>query len=119
MVALVVSPLTVVRSRFGRAVGAGAGLVALLLVNLAWLRRVFTPLARLSRTMREVDPLEPGSRVALEDADPEIAELTGAFNEMLERLESDGATVRCVRSPRRRASVAASRSSFTTRWAKH
>ena len=90
MVALVLSPLTVsFPVALTELLVLGAGLVALLLVNLAWLRRVFTPLARLSRTMREVDPLEPGSRVALEDADPEIAELTGAFNEMLERLESE------------------------------
>ena len=66
-----------------------AGLVGLLAVNLALLRRVFAPLARLSRTMREVDPLQPGSRVPLADADPEIADLTAAFNEMVERLESE------------------------------
>jgi two-component system, NarL family, sensor histidine kinase UhpB len=89
-VALVVSPLTVsFPVALTELVVLGAGLVALLLVNLAWLRRVFTPLARLSRTMREVDPLEPGSRVPVEDADPEIAELTGAFNEMVERLERE------------------------------
>jgi two-component system sensor histidine kinase UhpB len=89
-VALVVSPLTV---SFPVALTElfvlGAGLAALLLANLAWLRRVFTPLARLSRTMREVDPLRPGSRVPVGDADHEIAELTGAFNEMVERLESE------------------------------
>jgi two-component system sensor histidine kinase UhpB len=90
MVALVVSPLTVsFPVALTELLVLGAGLAALLLVNLAWLRRVFTPLARLSRTMREVDPLKPGSRVPLEDGDPEIAELTGAFNEMVERLERE------------------------------
>ena len=90
MVALVVSPLTVsFPVALTELLVLGVGLAALLLVNLAWLRRVFTPLARLSRTMRQLDPLEPGSRVPLEDADPEIAELTGAFNEMVERLERE------------------------------
>ena len=65
------------------------GLVALLAVNLVLLRRVFAPLDRLSRFMREVDPLRPGSRVPLPDGDSEIAELTVAFNEMVERLESE------------------------------
>jgi two-component system sensor histidine kinase UhpB len=90
MVALVVSPLTV---SFPVALTElfvlGVGLAALLLVNLAGLRRVFEPLARLSRAMREVDPLQPGSRVPVEGADDEIAELTGAFNEMVERLERE------------------------------
>ena len=90
MVALVVSPLTVsFPVALTELLVLGAGLVALLLVNLAWLRRVFTPLARLSRTMGEVDPLRPGSRVPLDDGDREIAELTGAFNEMVERLERE------------------------------
>jgi two-component system sensor histidine kinase UhpB len=39
--------------------------------------------------MREVDPLRPGSRVPLGNADPEIAELTDAFNDMIERLENE------------------------------
>jgi signal transduction histidine kinase len=89
-VALVVSPLTI---SFAVAVTElvvlSAGLVALLLVNLALLRRVFGPLSRLTRFMRGVDPLRPGSRVPLGNADPEIAELTDAFNDMIERLESE------------------------------
>ena len=89
-VALVVSPLTVsFPVALTELLVLSAGLAALLLVNLAWLRRVFTPLARLSRTMREVDPLRPGTRVPVEGADHEIAELTGAFNEMVERLERE------------------------------
>jgi two-component system sensor histidine kinase UhpB len=88
--ALIVSPLTVsFPVALTEAVVLAAGLAALLVVNLALLRRVFAPLDRLSRFMREVDPLRPGSRVPLADGDPEIAELTGAFNEMVERLESE------------------------------
>ena len=90
MLALVVSPLTVsFPVALTELVVLAAGLIALLVVNLALLRRVFAPLDRLSRFMREVDPLRPGSRVPLTDGDPEIAELTGAFNEMVERLESE------------------------------
>jgi two-component system sensor histidine kinase UhpB len=88
--ALVVSPLTVsfpvaLTELFALALG----LVALLLVNLVLLRRVFAPLKRLSRFMREVDPLQPGARAPVVERDPEIAELTLAFNDMVERLESE------------------------------
>jgi two-component system, NarL family, sensor histidine kinase UhpB len=90
MLALVVSPLTVsFPVALTELVVLAAGLVALLVVNLALLRRVFAPLDRLSRFMREVDPLRPGSRVPIVDGDTEIAELTAAFNDMVERLESE------------------------------
>ncbi len=89
-VALVVSPLTIsFPVAVTELVVLSAGLVALLLANLAVLRRVFGPLSRLTRFMREVDPLRPGSRVPLGNADPEIAELTDAFNDMIERLENE------------------------------
>ena len=89
-VALVVSPLTVsFPVALTELVVLGAGLTAVLALNYALLRRAFAPLARLTRFMREVDPLRPGSRVPTEDADPEIADLTAAFNEMIERLESE------------------------------
>ena len=90
MLALVVSPLTVsFPVALTELAVLAVGLVALLAVNLALLRRVFAPLDRLSRFMREVDPLRPGSRVPLPDGNSEIAELTVAFNEMVERLESE------------------------------
>jgi two-component system, NarL family, sensor histidine kinase UhpB len=89
-VALVVSPLTVsFPVALTELVVLSAGLVAVLAVNYALLRRVFAPLARLTGFMRGVDPLQPGSRVLIEEADPEIADLTAAFNEMIERLESE------------------------------
>ena len=69
MLALVVSPLTVsFPVALTELVVLAAGLAALLVVNLALLRRVFAPLDRLSRFMREVDPLRPGSRVPLAEA---------------------------------------------------
>jgi two-component system, NarL family, sensor histidine kinase UhpB len=89
-VALVVSPLTVsFPVALTELVVLSTGLAAVLAVNYALLRRAFAPLARLARFMREVDPLRPGSRVPSEDADPEITDLTAAFNEMIERLESE------------------------------
>jgi two-component system sensor histidine kinase UhpB len=89
-VGLVVSPLTVsFPVALTELIVLAAGLVALLAVNLALLRRVFAPLDRLTHFMRDVDPLRPGSRVPPGDADPEIAELTGAFNDMIERLEDE------------------------------
>jgi two-component system, NarL family, sensor histidine kinase UhpB len=89
-VALVVSPLTVsFPVALTELVVLSAGVAAVLVVNYALLRRAFAPLARLTGFMRDVDPLRPGSRVPSEDADPEIAELTAAFNEMIERLESE------------------------------
>lgn len=90
MLALVVSPLTVsFPVALTELVVLTAGLVTLLLANLVLLRRVFAPLERLSHFMREVDPLRPGSRAPAVDEDPEIADLTDAFNEMVNRLESE------------------------------
>jgi two-component system, NarL family, sensor histidine kinase UhpB len=87
---LVISPLTVsFPVALTELVVLVAGLIALLAVNVMLLRRVFAPLDRLTTFMREVDPLRPGSRVPVGDADPEIAELTGAFNDMIERLEEE------------------------------
>ncbi|MGH2802291.1 MAG: HAMP domain-containing sensor histidine kinase [Thermoleophilaceae bacterium] len=89
-VALVVSPLTVsFPVALTELVVLAIGLAVLLVVNLALLRRIFGPLARLTRFMREVDPLRPGSRLPPGDADPEIAELTAAFNDMVDRLEGE------------------------------
>jgi two-component system sensor histidine kinase UhpB len=88
--ALVVTPLTVsFPVALTELVVLAAGLVALLAVNLALLRRVFAPLDRLSRFMGEVDPLRPGSRAPAAHGDPDIARLTAAFNDMVERLESE------------------------------
>jgi two-component system sensor histidine kinase UhpB len=90
MLALVVSPLTVsFPVALTELLVLTTGLVALLVVNLVLLRRVFAPLDQLSRFMRALDPLRPGSRVPIMDGDPEIARLTVAFNEMVERLESE------------------------------
>ena len=65
------------------------GLVVSLAINLVLLRRIVSPLRRLTETMRSVRPLEPGRRVAIAGADEEVASLVAAFNEMLERLETE------------------------------
>jgi two-component system sensor histidine kinase UhpB len=65
-----------------------AGLVVLLALNLLMLRPAFRPLDELADTMRRHDPLNPGERVAI-DGEPNIAALAAAFNDMLDRLESE------------------------------
>jgi two-component system sensor histidine kinase UhpB len=88
--ALVVSPATVsFPIALTEVVVLVAGLAAMLALNLVLLRRAFGPLSRLTRFMRGVDPLRPGARVAVGPADMEVAELTAAFNEMIERLETE------------------------------
>jgi two-component system sensor histidine kinase UhpB len=53
------------------------------------LRRVFGPLERLARLMRRVDPMAPGRRIEVQGAAAEVADLLGAFNDMLDRLERE------------------------------
>jgi two-component system sensor histidine kinase UhpB len=87
---LVVSPATVsFPVALTEAAVLAAGLVAMLTLNLALLRRALGPLTRLTRFMREVDPLRPGPRVTVGSADLEVGELTAAFNDMIERLETE------------------------------
>jgi two-component system sensor histidine kinase UhpB len=87
---LVVSPATVsFPVALTEVAVLAAGLAAMLALNLALLRRAFGPLSRLTRFMRGVDPLRPGARVAVGPADMEVAELTAAFNDMIERLETE------------------------------
>jgi two-component system sensor histidine kinase UhpB len=65
-----------------------AGLLAMLALNLALLRPAFRPLDTLAETMRRHDPLSPGVRVPV-DGEPDVAALAEAFNDMLDRLESE------------------------------
>jgi two-component system, NarL family, sensor histidine kinase UhpB len=58
-------------------------------VFLVILRRVLAPLERLTRLMRRIDPLAPGRRIETDGADAEVMALTEAFNDMLDRLESE------------------------------
>ena len=63
-----------------------AGLLVVLAINLALLRRAFLPLDHLAETMRRHDPLSPGRRVRV-GGGPVVADLAQTFNEMLDRLE--------------------------------
>ena len=65
------------------------GILAMLVVNLMLLRRTLNPLRRLTRVMHEIDPLRPGDRAPAADGDPEVLALAEAFDEMLDRLETE------------------------------
>jgi two-component system sensor histidine kinase UhpB len=85
---LAVSPATVSPSlQLAEAVVLALGTVLMISVNLLLLRRVFGPLEELTVLMGRVDPMSPGRRLALGDADGEVAALCRAFNGMLDRLE--------------------------------
>ena len=87
-VALALSPATVSsRIHLNEVVVLAVGVGVVLAVDLVLMRRVFGPLERLSALMRRVDPLTPGQRVELDRPVAEVAELSVAFNEMLDRLE--------------------------------
>jgi two-component system, NarL family, sensor histidine kinase UhpB len=66
-----------------------AGVVATMAANLVLVRRAFTPLQRLTRLMRTVDPLAPGTRLQTGPAAKDVREMAQAFNDMLERLENE------------------------------
>lgn len=86
---LVLAPVTVsVPAAAIEVVILTAGLLCLLAINLALLRPAFRPLDHLVDTMRRHDPLDPGTRVQVEGG-PVVAALAHAFNDMLDRLESE------------------------------
>jgi two-component system sensor histidine kinase UhpB len=66
-----------------------AGFVASVILNMLLLREVIAPLRRLTATMRSIEPLQPGRRLAIRGTDTDVAALTAAFNDMLDRLESE------------------------------
>jgi two-component system sensor histidine kinase UhpB len=88
--ALVLTPVTVSFPAAQRElVVLSVGLAVMLLVNFLLLQRAVSPLRRLAVVMRQVDPLEPGRRARLPEAPAEVAELGVAFDQMLQRLESE------------------------------
>jgi len=66
-----------------------AALAVSLLLNVLLLERAFAPLDRLRTLMQRVDPLEPGRRIELAHADADVGALADAFNDMLDRLETE------------------------------
>lgn len=73
----------------GRVPALVGGLTVMLVVNLLLMRRAVTPLTRLTALMRRVDPLRPGERIPPIEPTSEVTVLAGAFNDMLDRLESE------------------------------
>ena len=88
--ALVLTPVTVSFPAAERELLVlAAGLAVMLAVNYVLLRRAIEPLRRLTRVMGTVDPLEPGRRADLPAGPAEVAELGAAFDQMLDRVESE------------------------------
>jgi two-component system sensor histidine kinase UhpB len=65
------------------------GFVVSVILNMLLLRGVVAPLRRLTATMRSVEPLHPGRRLTIRGADADVAALAAAFNDMLDRLETE------------------------------
>jgi two-component system sensor histidine kinase UhpB len=65
------------------------GFLVSVALNLVFLRGVIAPLRRLTATMRSVEPLEHGRRLAIGGADADVRALATAFNDMLDRLEDE------------------------------
>jgi two-component system sensor histidine kinase UhpB len=88
-VLLIVTPVTISANiALVEALIVVAALGVALLVDFLLLRRAFMPLERLAQRMETVDLLRPGQRVATPPG-PTLARLVRAFNDMLERLESE------------------------------
>jgi two-component system sensor histidine kinase UhpB len=88
---LALSPVTIhARIRLVELVILIVGLLVMLLADWLLLRHVLAPIHRLAGVMGEIDRLHPGQRArGFERASSETMALARAFNEMLERLESE------------------------------
>jgi two-component system sensor histidine kinase UhpB len=87
---LAISPATVSSELLVREVLVlGFGLALVLVLNFLLVRRTLDPLERLTEAMRRADLLAPRARLAVSGGGREVRELTGAFNEMLDRLEDE------------------------------
>ncbi len=64
-------------------------LLVTLVANSLLLRGALAPLTRLPSLLRRVDPLQSGERLQVPGAPSEAAELAQAYNQMLDRLESE------------------------------
>ena len=64
------------------------GLAITLVTDALLLRRSFMPLEQLARRMETVDLLRPGQRLPVGSGD-EVGRVVAAFNQMLDRLESE------------------------------
>ena len=86
---LALTPVTIhARIAIVEGLDVAVALVVMLAANLLLLRHTLQPIGRLVERMRKIDLLQPGQRIP-EQGGVEVAELTRAFNEMLERLETE------------------------------
>ncbi|HET8565856.1 MAG TPA: HAMP domain-containing sensor histidine kinase [Solirubrobacterales bacterium] len=88
---LVVTPVTIHTSvttgQFAIVLG---GLLLMLVANLWSLRKVLAPLRKLTALMARIDPDQPGQRITdIGSYGPDVAALSDAFNQMLDRLERE------------------------------
>jgi two-component system sensor histidine kinase UhpB len=88
-VLVVACVVLIVEPANGRIFALVGGLAIMLVANLMLMRRAFAPLMRLATAMDRIDPLRPGARVPVSGPPSEVTLLTDAFNEMLERLETE------------------------------
>src|SRR5204863_5517059 len=88
-VLLALTPVTIHASiAFVEVLDLAIGLLVMLAANLLLLRHTLRPIRRLVERMRTVDLLRPGQRLP-EDGGVEVTALVRAFNQLLERLESE------------------------------
>jgi two-component system, NarL family, sensor histidine kinase UhpB len=86
---LVVTPVEISAPiKFEQAVIIAVALAITLVANAFLLRRAVAPLAQLARRMETVDVLRRGQRLDVRRGD-EVGRVVGAFNRMLDRLESE------------------------------
>ena len=86
---LALTPITIhARIAIVEGLDLAVALVVMLAANLLLLRPTLRPIDRLVERMRKIDLLQPGQRIP-ERGGVEVAELTHAFNEMLDRLETE------------------------------
>jgi two-component system, NarL family, sensor histidine kinase UhpB len=86
---LALTPVTIhARIAIVEGLDLAVALLVMLAANLLLLRHTLQPIDRLVERMRKIDLLQPGQRIP-EQGGVEVAELTRAFNEMLERLETE------------------------------
>jgi two-component system sensor histidine kinase UhpB len=88
-VLVVACVVLIVEPANGRVFALVGGLTIMLVANLLLMRRAFAPLMRLAVAMDRIDPLRPGERVEVTGPPSEVTLLTDAFNDMLERLETE------------------------------
>jgi two-component system sensor histidine kinase UhpB len=73
----------------GRVPALAGGLAVMIVVNVVLLRRAIVPLIRMTSLMQDVEPLRPGQRLPAVRPPSELTLLTDAFNDMLDRVETE------------------------------